>query len=148
MIKIALLNTVAILSLSVTACNAESSNLSSRTQALSQDCKALSSKTGRDYQPVVGRYLGSKSKIQYPPSHTNTTWYSYQMVFLGDNNEELSIHSGADRENFDQFLASLSKALGEDRLEEDTKEKFGICTYRNNVERYTGMIETFIKMGE
>lgn len=81
MIKIALLNTVALLSLSVTACNAESPNSPSRIQVLSQACKELSDETGRDYHPVVGRYLGSESKTSMSPTHSGHRYLNHTLVF-------------------------------------------------------------------
>lgn len=79
--------------------------------ALEKTCADLTKDDldGRVYEPIVGRYLGSKSQTMMVPS-ISSTWVSYKMVFQTKNGNVI-VYAGADI-NFKEYFSKVEKILG------------------------------------
>ena len=118
---------------------------------LKETCDELTKNNteGRVYEPIVGRYLGSKSYTSYAPTHSGITSFSHKIILHADNGE-LIIYIGDDEKLFKEFFSNLSDIIGKEAVYEkkDTVSKYGICVFRNNANHYVGVTETLKKVGK
>lgn len=120
--------------------------------ALEKTCADLTKDDpdGRVYEPIVGRYLGSKSYASGSPSGVSSTWHSLNMV-IAMNDVEVKVYVGADREEFSDLMVQVTKIIGKKYMNwpdsEDTNFQIGLCTYKNNSKNYNGSVKTLVKVG-
>ncbi len=101
---------------------------------------------GRVYNPIVGRYLGSKSKTMMVPSISG--WLSHIMVFQ-DGAKEIIIYTGTNINVVKKYFTNIEMVLGKEAVhqQKDTEKKYGICVFKNNANNFVGKIETLTQIG-
>ncbi|MGH1375787.1 MAG: hypothetical protein ACRBCK_05495 [Alphaproteobacteria bacterium] len=123
----------------------------SDVQELEKICKVLTQKKkgGRVYKPIIGRYLGSKSWIGGPPTHSGSDRVSHKMYLQDRTGYTYNIMAGFHQDRFlDGYIHAVS-IVENDAIDKrlDTVEEFGICAWRQDKSGFIGIVESMRKMG-
>lgn len=104
----------------------------------------------RVYEPIVGRYLGSKSYSAASTGHSASNNPYHKMVIRSDKLEK-EVYFGAEREEFRKLMQDVGRIIGDQYMDwpnsPDTDFDVGICGHADERGHYVGRPETLVKLG-
>ena len=119
------------------------------TAQLKATCDKLTQEDteGRVYEPIVGRYLGSKSQIWNVAGVSKSM--THKMIFATDSGE-IPVYTGTHIDLLQDYFAKITPILGKDAVEMkgDTTNTFGLCAFLNNADWHVGEVETLRKISD
>jgi hypothetical protein len=111
-------------------------------------CNKLSTESGDSYEPIVGKYLTSKSYNALSPSDRLPKYVTYNLSLKTEDGEIL-VSNGVDLDLSGGIEKHFMTVFGESPFSRNFKKKsdldaqYGICAFKNEQGFFVGELETF-----
>lgn len=135
-----------------TACEqqATASEYEQNVAALKAECEQLSEENGREYSPIIGSYLFTKSSTEIIEPSGGFSMYTQKMVFDSAGEELVVLDSFTSKNrDFKEHYKSLISKVGEDNYnnKQDPSGFYGICVLKGDVNSFSGDTRNLRKLG-
>ncbi len=114
---------------------------------LEKTCVALTKNDADDrvYEPIVGRYLSSKSQAFHVTDGSKSMGYRMHIML---KTGEVEIYSSVHVDEYQNFLDMIYTIMGKEIIlnKIDTDEIYGVCAYENEHNVNIGALETLVKL--